>query len=129
MAKINKNNMERRDIKEVKFIGITKKHEPINRSLQCSSVRAFEVEFNSVNYVFEEEFLETAESFNKHKTPIHYVKEREHRYKVTLEHSDGNVFGILFRKYMAYRNNLWMEIDTEKEFEPLIDFVVELEAA
>ncbi len=114
--------------KEVKFIGITRKPENIAHAHNCTEVKAFEVEFNSVNSSFEDDFLETLERYEKHGTPLNVAEMKAHRYKVFLEKSDGNAFGILFRMYMSYRHNLWMEIDTELRFEPIINFIVEFAA-
>lgn len=126
IMKKRKNKEARR---EVKFVGITRKTEPMSRAVESSRVSAFIVEFNSVNETFEQDFLESLECFKKHGTSLNVTEVREHRYKMFLDGSDGNVFGILFRMYLSYRNNLWMEIDTDVRFEPLLDFVVELKAA
>ncbi len=122
---IMKSSKER---KEVKFIGITRKPENIAHARNCTEIKAFEVEFNSVNSSFEDDFLETLECYKKHGTSLNVTKVKAHRYKVILENSDGNAFGILFRMYMSYRHNLWMEIDTELRFEPILDFTVEFAA-
>ena len=121
--------MNNNNSKEIRFVGITKKTETNRHAKRCTDVAAFEMEFNSINHTFEEDFLEILECYKKQRTFLNVITVREHRYKVISEGSDGNVFGILFRMYMSYRNNLWMEIETEEKFEPLIDFVVELEAA
>lgn len=114
--------------KEIRFVGITKKPETTEHAKMCSDVAAFEVEFNSINPTFEDDFLEILECYKRQGTFLNVITVREHRYKICLQHSDGTVFGILFRKYKNYKNNLWMEIETEEKFEPLIDFVIEMAA-